>query len=129
MNLIEKGATMNEENQACVGNVRISEDVIASIVTIAVAEVEGVSIAIPGALDSDRWTKKAPSKGVRVNVDGDDVSVDVFVNADYGIKMPQTSMKLQKSAKAAVESMTGLNVRAINVTVAGVNFAKEKKAE
>lgn len=51
---------MKEEKSSGTGNVKISEDVIASIVTIAANEVEGVAVTPVSALDfSERWGKKA----------------------------------------------------------------------
>ena len=53
----------------------------------------------------------------------------VSVEETYGVKIPQTALKVQQKVKQAVESMTGLSVRSINVTVSGVSFDKENKGE
>lgn len=120
---------MNDEKKIS-GNVKISEDVIASIVTIAVNEVEGVTVTPASALDfAERWGKKGIGRGVRVTFEEKGVSIDICVQMTYAIKIPQTSLKVQQKVKTSVESMTGLDVLKINVTVSGVSFDKEKKGD
>ena len=119
-----------EEKILGTGNVKISEDVVASIVTIAANEVEGVAVTPASALDfAERWGKKGMGRGVRVTLEEKTVAIELFVQMTYGIKIPQTALKVQQKVKMAVESMTGLTVRNINVTVSGVSFDKEKKGE
>ncbi len=121
---------MKEEKSSGTGNVKISEDVIASIVTIAANEVEGVAVTPVSALDfSERWGKKGMGRGVRVTFEEHAVALELCVQMAYGVKIPQTALKVQQKVKVAVESMTGLTVRSINVTVSGVSFDKEKKGE
>ena len=119
-----------EEKTLGTGNVKISEDVVASIVTIAANEVEGVAVTPASALDfAERWGKKGMGRGVRVTLEEKTVVIELCVQMTYGIKIPQTALKVQQKVKMAVESMTGLTVRNINVTVSGVSFDKEKKGE
>lgn len=119
-----------EEKILGTGNVKISEDVVASIVTIAANEVEGVAVTPASALDfAERWGKKGMGRGVRVTLEEKTVAIELCVQMTYGIKIPQTALKVQQKVKMAVESMTGLTVRNINVTVSGVSFDKEKKGE
>lgn len=119
-----------EEKILGTGNVKISEDVVASIVTIAVNEVEGVAVTPASALDfAERWGKKGMGRGVRVTLEEKTVAIELCVQMTYGIKIPQTALKVQQKVKMAVESMTGLTVHNINVTVSGVSFDKEKKGE
>ncbi len=119
-----------EEKKMGTGNVKISEDVIASIVTIAANEVEGVMVTSASALDfAERWGKKGMGRGIRVTFEEKVIVVDLCVQMAYGVKIPQTALKIQQKVKLAVESMTGLTVRKINVTVSGVSFNKEKKGE
>ena len=112
------------------GSIQISEDVVASIVTIAANQVEGVAVTPASALDfAERWGKKGMGRGVRVTLEEKTVAIELCVQMTYGIKIPQTALKVQQKVKMAVESMTGLTVRNINVTVSGVSFDKEKKGE
>lgn len=119
-----------EENIYTSGNVRISEDVIVSIVSIAAAEVEGVSVSPSTAFEyMERLTKKGTGKGVRVTMTEDKVSADISILVGYGLSIPDVSAAVQEKVKTAIESMTGLEVTAVNISVTGVSSEKEKKSE
>ena len=61
------------------------------------------------ALDfAERWGKKGMGRGVRVAFEEQAIAVDLCVQMAYGVKIPQTALKVQQKVKMAVESMTGL---------------------
>ena len=66
------------------------------------------------------------SKGVKVDVTEEHVSVDLSLNIKFGYSIPQTSEKVQDRVKAAIENMTGLTVLDVNIRIAGVNLDEEK---
>lgn len=108
-------------------NLNISEEVIAIIAGIAAAEVEGVAGMSLGFVDgvSEMFGKKKYSKGVKVDIDGDSVVIDIYVIVAYGVRIPDVAWSIQNSVKTNVENMTGLNVKAVNINVQGVNFEKK----
>lgn len=119
-----------EEKKYSEGNIRISEDVIVSIITLAVAEVEGVTISQASPMEfAERLTKKGIGRGVKVALEAEEVSAELFIQVEYGLNIPQKSLHVQQKIKNAVESMTGLTMKKINVTVTGVAEKKENKAE
>ena len=96
------------------GNIHISEEVLATISAAAALEVEGVSsLANAG--------KKSLSKDVRVKMEDDKVQVDLSVLA-YGATIPEMGKAVQDAVKTAIESMSGLEVSAVNVNVSGITF-------
>lgn len=111
-------------------NLTISEDVIGIIAGLAAAEVDGVSGMTLGLVDGINQmlgNNKKYTKGVKIELDGNDVTIDLYVIVKYGVKIPDVAFSIQNSVKTSVESMTGLNVRAVNINVQGVTFDKEKK--
>ena len=106
------------------GNIHISEEVLAAITAAAAMEVEGVSslAANLGRDIADLLGKKSLSKGVRVKMENDRVEVELSVLMTYGHTIPEIGKAVQENVKAAIESMTGLDVAGINVNVAGVTF-------
>ncbi len=62
------------------------------------------------------------SKGVKVDVTEDHVSVDLSLNLTYGYNIPEVSEAVQDRVKSAIENMTGLSVLDINIKIAGVNM-------
>lgn len=112
-------------------NLNISEEVISVIAGLATAEVEGVSGMSLGFVDgvSEMFGKKKYSKGVKIEIDGGYVVIDIFVIVKYGVRIPDVAWSIQNNVKEAVENMTGLNVRAVNINVQGVTFDKENGEE
>lgn len=108
------------------GVLHISEDVVASIVALAVAEVEGVTLAGSAGVP-DMLGKKSHSKGVRLTLDGQTVGVDIAVLVRYGNPIVDICSKVQDRVYNAIETMTGLTPGNVNVHVSGVSFEKDKK--
>lgn len=105
------------------GTVMISEDVIATIVSNAVAEVEGIIglTTKPGADIADKIGVKNWGKGMKVLIDEDNsVSVDCNVIVAYGQSVVTVAQAVQTAVTAALESTTGVIVKAINVNVCGI---------
>lgn len=109
------------------GEVKIADEVVAIIAGLAATEVEGVS-SMAGNITNEivsRLGMKNLSKGVTVEVSGKDVSVDVALNIDYGYSIPDVSSKVQEKVKVAIENMTGLVVKSVNIRIASVDMGKE----
>lgn len=111
------------------GQVKISDDVVATIAGLAAGEVEGIwsmSGGITGNL-TDLFGKKNLSKGVKVEVGEEEAAIDLYLVVDYGVKIPDVAWQVQESVKNAIETMTGLKVVEVNIHVQGVNIPKKEK--
>ena len=85
-------------------------------------EVEGVA-SLAGNATRELISKigiKSLSKGIKVDVLEDVVTVDTALNLKYGYNIKAVSSKVQEKVKAAIENMTGLTVADVNVRVAGI---------
>ena len=116
--------TLPEEN----GSIHIAEEVIAAIAVGAVREVEGISGMMTGMGSSvtDLVNKKSAQKGtrgVRIDMIGDTVSLDLYVMVQYGVAIPEVAENAQKAVMSAVEAMTGCIVGAVNIHVGGITIA------
>ncbi len=110
------------------GEVQIADEVVAIIAGLAATEVDGVD-SMAGNITNELVGKlgmKNLSKGVKVDVTEEHVSVDLSLNIKFGYSIPQTSEKVQDRVKAAIENMTGLTVLDVNIRIAGVNLDEEK---
>ena len=105
------------------GSVMISEDVVATIVSLAVKEVEGV-IGLstkPGADIADMIGKKNWGKGLRIVIAEDNaLTVDCDIVVSYGQSVVSVASAVQETVLAALESATGVKVNAVNVNVCGI---------
>lgn len=111
------------------GNIKISDEVISTIATIAVSEIEGVS-GMGGTFAGDlveKLGKKSLTKGVKITMEGEnDVVLDLNVVMKYGVRIPEIAWNVQENVKKSVESMSGLNVTKVNVRVVGIAVEKEE---
>ena len=105
------------------GTVMISEDVIITIVSQAVSEVEGVvgMSTKPGADIVDLLGMKNWGKGIRIVIGEDNaVTVDCNVVLAYGQSVVTVAGAIQSAVTAAIESMAGVKVVAVNVNICGI---------
>ena len=110
------------------GEVRIADEVVAIIAGLAATEVEGVS-SMRGNITNELVSKlgmKNLSKGIKVKIQDNIVSVDVAPNIGFGYATPKVSPNVQKKEKTAIENMTGLGVSRVNVRIASVDLEKRK---
>ena len=111
-----------------VGEVQIADEVVAIIAGLAATEVEGVD-SMAGNIINELVGKlgmKNLSKGVKISMTEDHVSVDLSLNMKYGYSIPAVSEKVQDKVKSAIENMTGLMVLEVNIKIAGVALEEEK---
>ena len=113
------------------GSIHISEDVLAVTAAAAALEVEGVG-GLPANLGSDIAEllagRKNLSKGVRVAVNEERVTVEISVLVRYGSSVQKAARAVQDAVANAIESTSGLSVETVNVHVTGVTVDQPKKA-
>ena len=118
------------ENQD--GTVSFATEVVATIAGLAATEVDGVaSMSSPSSGFADMFTRKNTrnfTKGVRIDLDGNKVTVDITIVVDYGSPVPDVARSIQENVKKAIETMSGLDVRSVDVHVSGISFEREQRA-
>ncbi|MBR6257584.1 MAG: Asp23/Gls24 family envelope stress response protein [Lachnospiraceae bacterium] len=119
--------TLKVDNEN-IGCVQIADDVVAMIAALASSEVDGVS-AMTGNITNELMSKvamKKLTKGVRVALLDNVVTVNLSIVLEYGYNIPETCKKVQEKVKNSVENMTGLTVEDVNIRIASVNMPKGK---
>lgn len=113
------------------GKITFAPEVIATIATLAVNEVDGVDSmggtvveGITGILN-----KKNLTKGIKVELNENTSIMDINIVIKYGYKIHEVSSAVQRKVKSTIETMTGLEVAAVNVFVQSVAFAQSEKAK
>lgn len=108
------------------GNIHISEDVLAVIAAAAAQEVDGVS-GLSNNLSGELVelvAGKKPTRGVFVQVKDEVVTIQVAILVKYGHVIPDVGRAVQDAVSGAVENTTGLRVDCVNVHVTGVSFPR-----
>jgi uncharacterized alkaline shock family protein YloU len=115
------------------GNVSIADEVLSLIAYKATIDVDGVA-SMTGGLMTDLAAlvrKGEVPKGVRIAKAGDEVTVEVSVEVEYGKDMTVVAADIQSAVAKALKDMSGIKVAAVNVNVVGVHVSKppEKRGE
>lgn len=116
------------------GNVTISAEAFASIATVVAKEVPDI-VSISAGLISDiagKITKKSSFLPVKVDIVDENINIEVHTVLKYGSNIPKIAAELQDRIASAVENMTGISVKTVNVVVDNVvvekkNDKKEKE--
>lgn len=111
--------------------VRIANEVIGVIAGLAAGEVAGLAGMSGGLVGgiAERLGRKDLAKGIKVSLEGDNVTLDVYVIVDYGIKIQEVAQGLKDKVRSTVEDMAGLKVKTVNVHVQGINVPKENEEQ
>ena len=119
----DRGNTYTIHESKDIGEVRVADEVVAIIAGLAATEVEGVE-SMAGNITElvSKLGMKNLSKGVKVHVGENDVTVNLALNIKYGCEIPKVSATVQDRVKTAIETMTGLEVSEVNIKIAGVNI-------
>lgn len=111
------------------GKVKISEDVIATVASVAAENVDGV-VKVGSNFKSqvtDILNTKNFNRGVKVNIGERETIVDVYITIEYGIKIVEVSEKVQEEVKEAIENMTDFDVVEVNVHISGIAVKNSEK--
>ncbi|EFI42052.1 alkaline shock protein 23 family protein [Peptoniphilus sp. oral taxon 386 str. F0131] len=112
------------------GNVKIADDVIATIAAVATEGVEGV-VEMQSTLKAsvtDMLGVKNLARGVKVSVGEQEAVIDMFITVLYGKNIVEICKNVQEKVKEAVENMTGLDVVEVNIHVSGIALTEKEKA-
>jgi uncharacterized alkaline shock family protein YloU len=111
--------------------VKIADEVVAIIAALAATEVDGVA-SMAGNVTNELVSKlgaKSLSRGVKLTVLENVVTVDLSLNIEFGKNILETSKKVQERVKSAIENMTGLEVADVNIHIANVVDMENEKGK
>lgn len=116
---------LSVSNSKNLGKIEIAPEVIQIITGLAVAEVEGISTMRPSF--TERFGKKSPSQGVKVEIVNGGIIVDLHVVIKYGEAIPKIAREIQTNVKQTLKNMAELDVKEVNIHV--VDLEMEGKEE
>ena len=104
-----KYITQTQEN----GSVLIAEEVLVNIISLAVAEVEGAELSGKPGIN---W-----GKGIKLTIAEDNgVTAKCYINVDFDQSVVAIAANVQENVTAALESMAGVTVKGVNISVVGL---------
>jgi len=102
------------------GAITISDDVIGVIALTAAMESEGVVNHQSSKSFSEFFGKKNLTRCAKIARDEDEVVLDMELVVNFGTKLQTVAEDVQKKVKNAVETMTGLTVPVVNISISGI---------
>ncbi len=121
-------AGSNNEKQA----VKVSAEIVSMVAAKAALRVPGVS-RLSGEF-ADNITKKILGKeniarGISLSRVEEGLCIDIYLNVEFGTRIPNLAWEVQSSVKEAVQSVTEQPVHMVNIHVEGVNMPKTVSQE
>jgi uncharacterized alkaline shock family protein YloU len=115
------------------GSTSISDSVVSKIAGIASQEVDGIrmgsggSQAVSGLLGSiTGGSSGSQTQGVSVEVGQEEAAIDLTLTAEYGKSIPQLAEAVRRNVANRVESLVGLRVTEVNITVSNIFFPQQE---
>jgi uncharacterized alkaline shock family protein YloU len=111
-----------EESSTDLGTIKIHKNVIASIASIAAIEVEGVKrVGRNPKIGFLLLTREKSLSVIKVDIDkNNEVRIEIPLIIKYGFNIPETASKVQESVRNALENMTNLSIKDIDINVQGI---------
>lgn len=105
----------------------LSSDVLFGIAQLALEQVEGVRTVTPPVRVGEFLTGRR-AKGIVIDRDDDLVDIQLNVSVTYGLRVPDVALAAQRAVRDAVGSMTGLEVRSVQVQVEAIDLPESVTA-
>ena len=110
------------------GSITYANEVIAIISGIAANEIDCIAgMVTSGGFGDIIGKNRNVTRGVKVEVGTEEVSVDLYTIIEYGQPIQRVATEAQENVRKSIEAMTGLKVVRIDVHVQGVSFEKDKR--
>jgi uncharacterized alkaline shock family protein YloU len=129
----EKRSQQSSPLQTERGSTSISDSVVSKIAGIASQEVDGIrmgsggSQAVSGIIGSiTGGSSGSQTQGVSVEVGQEEAAVDLTLTAEYGKSIPQLAEAVRRNVANRVESLVGLRVTEVNITVSNIFFPQQE---
>lgn len=109
----------------------ISKSVLLDITNTTLDGIEGLDLAAT-AINVGEVLRNQPGsrrpRALKVSREGQQVTVDIGVNIEFGKNLVKLSQQAQRAVQENIELMTGLKVKAVNITVQGVGLPRASEA-
>lgn len=122
----------SQQGARSLGKIEVLPNAVHSIAVRAITECYGViGIAAPRLHNGDAvlLPPEQCNQGVRVRMVGEQISIDVYVALEYGLRITEIAHNIMSSVKFSVENMLGVSVSQVNVNVQGLGDVAEQRAK
>ncbi len=118
------------------GNTTIADSVVSKIAGIAAQEVDGIRMGSGASQTASNLLGSitggsggSQTQGVSVEVGQEEAALDLTLTAEYGKSIPQLSEAVRRNVSNRVESLVGLRVTEVNITVQNIFFPQQEQEQ
>lgn len=111
-----------DESRNDLGALKIHKNVVSSISSIAATEIEGVkSVAKDLKSSLLEVFGRRSSSAIKVDISkNEEVKIQIPLIIRYGYNIPDVAGRVQENVRAALERMSNLSIKDINIIVRGI---------
>ena len=115
------------------GKIRISRETISGIVRRVACSVDGVTRLTGSSLVDNIaefvGSRKVLDRAIQIEIRPDGIVIDLSINIQYGVSLPETAANVQRTVAGQVEEMTGLKVSQVNVVIREMEDVAEEEED
>ena len=116
------------EQEGTLGVIDISTTAVTTIASQAINQCYGVVGMANKNLANGlaNLLSRDSKRGVDVTIENNEITVDVYVIVEYGVRIRAVAESIQHTVKFHVEKALGMTVSAVNVYVQGLRMGKDQ---
>lgn len=134
--MTEQSGTGSGPLQTERGNTTIADSVVSKIAGIAAQEVDGIRMGSGASQTASNLLGSitgssggSQTQGVSVEVGQEEAALDLTLTAEYGKSIPQLADAVRRNVSNRIESLVGLRVTEVNITVQNVFFPQAEQEQ
>ena len=134
--MTEQSGTGSGPLQTERGNTTIADSVVSKIAGIASQEVDGIRMGSGASQTASNLLGSitgsgggSQTQGVSVEVGQEEAAIDLTLTAEYGKSVPQLAEAVRRNVSNRVESLVGLRVTEVNITVQNIFFPQQEQEQ
>lgn len=134
--MTEQSGTGSGPLQTERGNTSIADSVVSKIAGIAAQEVDGIRMGSGASQTASNLlgsitggSSSSQTQGVSVEVGQEEAALDLTLTAEYGKSIPQLAEAVRRNVSNRVESLVGLRVTEVNITVQNIFFPQQEQEQ
>jgi uncharacterized alkaline shock family protein YloU len=124
---MDKAKTNNPNKSQ--GKTTVAPEVLLTIARLTTLDVAGVSRMgnVPGG--ANKLFSRRFGEGVRINVENDTVSADIYVILKDNVNIRDVSRNIQRDIARAISEMVGMQVGRVNIHIEDIDYPVEEEID
>jgi uncharacterized alkaline shock family protein YloU len=115
-------AKEQENRDRAPGTTTMAPGVLVTLARLTALAVPGVAGLAATPRGVNRFLRRSSGEGVRIEVEGDSVCVDLYLILDQDTNVREVSRKVQAEVARAIEDMIGMEVQRVDIHIEDIEY-------